>query len=143
MKDKNKMNEMSIDKTWHKLFRIKWQQSWNVYQIKNRRRVCETLTKDISSKRLMLHKVLSKFKSAFVTHMQTKRINLVDYLFFKRVSIVFTSNCIRDYSRQTFKHVLFFCINEATNKQRMFKNDETTNLRKFLNIEKKLKTLIN
>jgi hypothetical protein len=54
-----------------------------------------------------------------------------------------SSNCICDYSRQTFKHVLFFCINETTNKQRMFWDDETTNLRKFLNIEKKLKTSVN
>jgi hypothetical protein len=143
MRKKNKMNEKSIEKTWHRLFRVKWQQKWNAYQTKNRRRVCETLTDDISSKRLKLHRVLTKSESAFVTHIRTKRIELADYLFFRRVFIVLSSDCFCDYSRQTLKHVLLFCMNRTTNKQRMFKIDETTNLRKLLNIEKKLKTSIN
>ncbi len=99
MRKKNKMNEESIEKTWHKLFRVKWQQTWNVYQTKNRRRVCETLTDDISSKRLKLHKVLTKSESAFVTHMRTKRIELADYLFFRRVFTVLSFDCFCDYSR--------------------------------------------
>jgi hypothetical protein len=143
MRKKNKMNEMSIEKTWHKLFRVKWQQTWNAYQAKNRRRVCETLTENISSKRLKLHRVLIKSESAFVTHMRTKRIELADYLFFRRVSIVLSSSCFCDYSRQTLKHVLLFCTNRATNRHNMFKVDETTNVRKLLNIEKRLKTSIN
>ncbi len=143
MRKKNKMNEMSIEKTWHKLFRIKWQQTWNAYQMKNWRRVYETLTEDISSKRLKLHKVLIKSENAFVTHMRTRRIELADYLFSRRVSIVLSSDCSCDYSRQTLKHVLLFCMNRVTNKQSMFKTDETTNLRKLLNIEKRLKTSIN
>jgi hypothetical protein len=143
MRKKNKMNEESIEKTWHKFFRVKWQQTWNVYQTKDRRRVCETLTDDISSKRLKLHRILTKSESAFVTHMRTRRIELADYLFFRRVFIVLSFDCFCDYSRQTFKHVLLFCMNRATNRQRMFKVDETTNLRKLLNIEKKLKTSIN
>jgi hypothetical protein len=143
IRKKNKMNEKSIEKTWYKFFRIKWQQTWNVYQTKNRRRVCETLTKNISSKRLKLHKILTKSKVAFVTHMRTKRIKLSDYLFFRREFIVLSSDCFYDYSRQTLKHVLFFCMNRTTNKQRMFKVDETINLRKLLNIEKRFKTSIN
>jgi hypothetical protein len=115
LRKKNKMNEMSIEKTWHKLFRVKWQQTWNAYQTKNRRRVCETLTKNISSKRLKLHKILIKSKSAFVTYMRTKRIELADYLFFRRVSIVLLFDCSCDYSRQTLMHVLFFCMNRVTN----------------------------
>jgi hypothetical protein len=140
---KDKMNEKSIEKTWHKFFRVKWQQTWNVYQTKNRRRVCETLTEDISSKKLKLHKILTKSESVFVTYMRTKLIELADYLFFRRVFIVLSFDCFCDYSRQTLKHVLFFCMNRTTNKQRMFKVDETTNLRKLLNIEKKFKTSIN
>jgi hypothetical protein len=143
MRKKNKMNEESIEKTWHKLFRVKWQQTWNAYQTKDRRRVCETLTDDISSKRLKLHRVLTKSESAFVTHMRTRRIELADYLFFRRVFTVLSSDCFCDYSRQTLKHVLLFCMNRTTNRQRMFKVDETTNLRKLLNIEKKFKTSIN
>jgi hypothetical protein len=143
IRKKNKMNEELIEKTWHKLFRVKWQQTWNAYQMKNRRRVCETLTDDISSKRLKLHKILTKSKSVFVTYMRTKRIELADYLFFRRVFTVLLSDCFCDYSRQTFKHVLLFCMNRATNRQCMFKIDKTTNLCKLLNIEKKLKTSIN
>jgi hypothetical protein len=92
MRKKNKMNENSIEKTWHRLFRVKWQQTWNVYQTKNRRRVYETLTNDISSKRLKLHKVLTKSESAFVTHIRTRRIELADYLFFRRVFTVLLSD---------------------------------------------------
>jgi hypothetical protein len=143
MRKKNKMNEMSIEKTWHKFFLIKWQQTWNAYQTKNRRRACEALTKNISSKRLKLHKILCKSESAFVTHMRMKRSELADYLFFRRVSIVLSSDCSCDYSRQTLKYVLFFCTNRVTNKQSMFKVDQTTNLRKLLIIEKRLKTSIN
>jgi hypothetical protein len=143
MRKKNKVNEMSIKKTWYKFFRVKWQQTWNVYQIKNRRRVCETLTKNISNKKLQLHKILIKSENVFVTHMRTKRIELADYLFFRRVSIVLLFDCFCDYSRQTLKHVLLFCIDKTANRQNMFKIDETTNSRKLLNIEKKLKTLIN
>jgi hypothetical protein len=138
----NNMKKKLMKKTWHKLFRVKWQQSWNVYQIKNRRRVCETLTKDISSKKLTLHRILFKSKNVLIIHMQMNRINLANYLFFRRVSTMLMSSCICDYSRQTFKHVLFFCNDRATNKQSMFKKDETTNLRKLLNIEKKLKTSV-
>jgi hypothetical protein len=130
------MNEVSINKTWHKFLWIKWQQSWNVYQIKNRRWVCETLTKNISSKRLTLHKTLSKSENVFVTHMRTKRINFVDYLFSRDVSTMSSSSCICDYSRQTLKHALIFCVNEAANKQRVFQDDETTNLRKLLNMKR-------
>ncbi len=143
MRKKNKMNEESIEKTWHKLFRVKWQQTWNAYQTKDRRRVCETLTDDISSKRLKLHRVLTKSESALVTHMRTRRIELADYLFSQRVSTVLSSDCFCDYSRQTLKHVLLLCMNKTTNRQRMFKVDETTDLRKLLNIEKRLKTSIN
>jgi hypothetical protein len=143
MRKNNKINEESIKKTWHNFFRVKWQQTWNAYQTKNRRRICEMLTNDMSSKKLKLHKVLTKSKSAFVTHMRTRRIELADYLFFRRMFIVLSSNCFCDYSRQTFKYMLFFCMNRTINKQRMFKIDETINLRKLLNIEKRFKTSIN
>jgi hypothetical protein len=111
--------------------------------MKNRCRVCETLTNDISSKRLKLFKILIKLKSVFVTHMRTKRIELADYLFFRRVLIVLTFDCFCDYSWHTLKHVLFFCMSKTSNKQRMFKVDEMTNLRKLLNIENKFKASIN
>ncbi len=112
---KKEQNERNVSKkTWHKLFRVEWQQTWNVYQIKNQRRVCETLTKNISSKKLKLHKALIKSKNAFVTHMRTRRIELADYLFFRRVSIVLSFDCFCDYSCQTFKHVLLFVASSGT-----------------------------
>ncbi len=75
--------------------------------------------------------------------MCTKRIELADYLFFRRVSIVLSFDCFCDYFQQTFKHVLFFRMNKIINKQNMFKIDEITNLRKLLNIEKRFKTSLN
>jgi hypothetical protein len=142
VQESNKMKKESMKKTWHKLFRVKWQQSWNAYQARDRRRLCETLTKDISSKRLTLHRVLFKSESALVIHMRTSRINLANYLFSRRVPTMLISSCICYYSRQTLKHVLLFCNDRATNRQSMFREDEKTDLRKLLNIEKKLKTLI-
>jgi hypothetical protein len=143
IRKKNKMNEMSMNKTWHKLFRVKWQQTWNVYQAKNWRRVCETLTENISSKRLSLHKILFKSKNVLVIHMRTRRINLTKYLFSWRVSIVLSLDCICDYSRQTLKRVLLFCSDTTANRKRMFREDETTNLRKLLITAKKLKASVN
>jgi hypothetical protein len=93
MRKKNKMNEMSIKKTWRKFFRIKSQQTRNAYQTKIWCRVCKTLTKNILNKKLKLHKVLIKSKNAFVMHMRTRRIELADYLFFQRVSIVLLFDC--------------------------------------------------
>jgi hypothetical protein len=42
---------------------------------------------------LKLHRVLTKSKSALVTHMRTKRIELANYLFFRRVSIALSLDC--------------------------------------------------
>jgi hypothetical protein len=58
---------------------------------------------------MKLHKDLIKSKNSFAIHMRTKRIKLTDYFFFRRVFIVLTSNCLCEHSRQTLRHILFFC----------------------------------
>ncbi len=126
-----------------KLFLTKWKQSWNSYQTKNRRKFCETLLKNISFKKIKLHKDLSKLKNSFITHMKTERIKLIDYLFFRRVFIVLISSCSCENSRQTLRHVLLFCSNWFEKRSRILRNDDTTNTKKLLNSSKNLKTAIN
>jgi hypothetical protein len=120
----------------------KWRNMWSAYQIKNRRKVCKTLIKDITSKRMKLHKNLIKSKSFLVIHMKTRRIKLINYFFFRRVFIVLTSNCFCKHSKQTLRLILFFCRDWSKNRQRMLRDDETTNMNRFLNIAKNLKVSI-
>jgi hypothetical protein len=55
--------------------------------MKNRNKICETLMKNITSKRLKLHKNLIKSKNCFVIHIKTKRIKLISYFFFNVYSL--------------------------------------------------------
>ncbi len=89
-----KENVVFSNRAFIKLFLKEWRNMWSAYQMKNRRKVCQTLMKDITSKRMKLHKDLIKSKNSFATHMRTKRIKLIDYFFFRRVFIVLTSNCL-------------------------------------------------
>ncbi len=135
-------NVVFSNRTLIKLFLRKWKNMWSAYQTKNRRRVCETLLKDITSKRMKLHKDLSKSKSFFAIHMRTKRIELADYLFFRRVLIVLTSDCLCGHSRQTLRHILLFCREWSEDRQRMLRDDETTDMSRLLNTAKDLKASI-
>ncbi len=94
-----KQNVVFSNRALIKFFLRKWRNMWSAYQAKNRRKVCETLMKDITSKRIKLHKDLIKSKSFLATHMRTRRIELTDYFFFRRVFIVLTSNCLCEHSR--------------------------------------------
>jgi hypothetical protein len=91
---------------------------------------------------MKLHKNLIKSKSFLVTYMKTKRIKLIDYFFFRRVFIVLTSSCFCEHSRQTLRHILLFCRDWSKNRQRMLRDDETTNMSRLLNIAKSLKISI-
>jgi hypothetical protein len=91
---------------------------------------------------MKLHKNLIKLKSFFAIHMRTKRIELIDYFFFRRVFIVLTSDCLCEHSRQTLRHILLFCRNWTENRQRMLRDDETTNMSRLLNTSKNLKVSI-
>ncbi len=123
-------------------FLRKWRNMWSAYQTKNRRRVCETLMKNITSKKMKLHKNLIKLKNFFAIHMKTKRIKLINYFFFRRIFIVLTSDCFCEHSKQTLQHILLFCKNWSENRQRMLRDDETTNMSRLLSISKNLKILI-
>jgi hypothetical protein len=79
--DKRK-NVVLSNKAFIKFFLRKWRNMWNAYQTKTRRKVCETLMKNITSKKIKLHKNLIKSKRFLIIHMRTKRIKLIDYFFF-------------------------------------------------------------
>jgi hypothetical protein len=85
---------------------------------------------------------LIKSKNSFVTHMKTKRIELIDYFFFRRIFIVLTLNCFCEHSRQTLRHILLFCRNWSKSRQRMLRDDETTNMSRLLSTSKNLKVSI-
>ncbi len=137
-----KKNVVFSNKAFIELFLKEWRNMWSAYQMKNRRKVCETLMKNITSKRMKLHKSLIKSKNFFAIHMRTKRIELIDYFFFRRIFIVLTSNCFCEHSRQTLRHILLFCRNWSESRQRMLRDDETTNMSRLLSISKNLKISI-
>jgi tubulin alpha len=89
-----------------------------------------------------LHKDLIKSKSSLATHMRTKRIELTDYLFFRRVLIVLTSDCFCEHSRQTLRHILLFCRDWSEGRQRMLRDGGTTNMSRLLSTSKNLKISI-
>jgi hypothetical protein len=86
---KRKKNGVFSNRAFIKFFLRKWRNMWSTYQTKNRRKICETLMKNITSKKMKLHKDLIKSKHFFAIHMKTRRIKLINYFFFRRVFIVF------------------------------------------------------
>ncbi len=135
-------NVVSSNRAFIKFFLKEWKNMWSAYQTKNRRRICETLLKDITSKRMKLYKDLFKSKNFFAIHMRTKCIELTDYFFFHRVLIVLTSDCFCEHSRQTLRHILLFCREWSKSRQRMLRDDETTNMSRLFNTAKSLKASI-
>jgi hypothetical protein len=75
-------NVIFSNRIFIKFFLKKWRNMWSAYQTKNRRKLCETLISDITSKKIKLYKNLIKSKSSFVIHIKTRRIKLIDYFFF-------------------------------------------------------------
>jgi hypothetical protein len=110
---------------------------------RNQCKICETLMKHITFKKMKLHKNLTKLKKFFVTHMKTRRIELIDYFFFRRVFTVLSSSCICEHSRQTLRHVFLFCANWFEECQRMLREKETTNMKRFFNSKKELRIAVN
>jgi hypothetical protein len=128
---KKKKNDASFNKIFIKHFLTKWKHMWRAYQTRNRRKICEILMKNITFKRMKLHKNLTKWKIFFVTHIKTKRIELINYFFFDRVFIVLFSNCICDHQRQILKHVLLFCANWFEKRQRMLRKKKRRTWKDF------------
>jgi hypothetical protein len=131
-----------FEQSFHHAFYEKMKKHVKRILTKNRRRICETLMKNITLKKMKLHKDLIKSKNFFATHMKTKRIKLINYFFFRQIFIVLTSDCFCEHSRQTLRHILLFCKNWSKSRQRMLRDDETTNMSKLLSISKNLKISI-
>jgi hypothetical protein len=141
--EKKREENASFDRALIKLFLTEWKHMWRAYQTRNRRRICETLMTNITFKKIKLHKDLTKSKNFLVTHIKTKRIELTDYFFFRRVLIVLFSSCIYDHQRQTLKRVLLFCANWFERRQHMLRKEETTNMKNLFNSKKRLKAAVN
>jgi hypothetical protein len=137
MQNDNSMTNKSLKKTLHD----RWERFWSEYQTKNKRRDCVALTSQIFKKRLKLHDNLFKIESNLVTQMRTNRIELAKYLFHRRVFIIVISACSCDWLRQTLKHVMLFCLNHSRTRENMLLVAETQNLRRLLNINKKVRVM--
>jgi hypothetical protein len=137
MQNDNSMTNKSFKKTLHD----RWERFWSEYQTKNRRRDCVALTSQIFKKRLKLHDNLFKIESSLVTQMRTNRIELAKYLFHRRVFIIVTSACFCDWLRQTLKHVVLFCLNHSRTRESMLLVAKTQNLRRLLNINKRVRVM--
>ncbi len=74
--------------------------------------------------------------------MRTNRIELTKYLFHRRVFIIVISTCFCDWLKQTLKHVMFFYFNHNCTRENMLLVVETQNLRRLLNINKKVRMMI-
>jgi hypothetical protein len=135
--DDNSMTNKNLKKTLHD----RWERSWSEYQTKNKRRDCVALSSQIFKKRLKLHDNLFKVESNLVTQMRTNRIELAKYLFHRRVFIIVISACFCDWLRQTLKHVMLFCLNHSRTRKSMLLVVETQNLRRLLNINKKVRVM--
>jgi hypothetical protein len=73
--------------------------------------------------------------------MRTNRIELTKYLFHRRIFIIVISACFYDWFRQTLKFVMLFCLNYNRTRESMLFIVETQNLRRLLNINKKVKMM--
>jgi predicted RNA binding protein with dsRBD fold (UPF0201 family) len=137
MQNDNSMTNKSLKKTLHD----RWERFWSKYQTKNRRRVCVALTSQIFKKRLKLHDNLFKIENSLITQMRTNRIELAKYLFHRRVFIIVISACFCDWLKQTLKHVMLFCLNHSRTRESMLFVAKTQNLRRLLNINKKIRMM--
>jgi hypothetical protein len=90
---------------------------------------------------LKLHDNLFKTESSLVTQMRTNRIELAKYLFHRRVLIIVISACFCDWLKQTLKHVMLFCLNHNRTRESMLLVAKTQNLRRLLNINKRVRVM--
>jgi hypothetical protein len=140
---KNRAKNTRRLKVYKKIFNVKWKQIWTAYQTKHSRNLYLTLTNDITVQRLKLHEKLTKFESNLTTQIRTNRIELIDYLFNKKMSNVVSSTCFCDWIKQNVKHIVLQCFDHSQEKNNMLKKNDTTNFKRFMTIVKKIKTMIN
>jgi hypothetical protein len=99
------------------------------------------LSFQIFKKRLKFHNNLFKIKNNLITQMRMNRIELTKYLFHRWIFIIVISTCFCDWFKQTLKHVMFFCFNQNRTRESMLLVVETQNLRRLLNINKKIRMM--
>jgi hypothetical protein len=133
----NSMTNKSFKKTLHD----RWKRSWSEYQTKNRHKNYVALSSQIFKKRLKLHDNLFKIENNLITQMRINRIELTKYLFHRRVFIIVISTYFCHWFRQTLKHVMFFCFNHNRTRENMLLVVETQNLRRLLNINKRIRMM--
>jgi hypothetical protein len=102
-----------------------------------------TLTNDITIKRLKLHEKLIKLESSLATQIRTERIELVDYLFNRRMSRIVSFACFCDWIKQNVKHIVLQCFDYKQSRDSMLRKENTTNFRRLMITIKKIKTMIN
>jgi hypothetical protein len=73
--------------------------------------------------------------------MRTNRIELTKYLFHRRDFIIVTFACFCDWFKQTLKHVVLFYFNHNRTRKRMLIVVEMQNLRRLLNINKRVRMI--
>ncbi len=139
----NRATNTQRAKVYKKIFNNKWKQIWIAYQTKHSRDSCLTLTNDITIKRLKLHEKLIKLESSLTTQIRTKRIELANYLFSKRVSEIVSFACFCDWIKQNVKHIVLQCLDYTQSRDNMLKEENTTDFRRLMIIVKKIKTMIN
>jgi hypothetical protein len=139
----NRTKNTQRAKIYKKIFNNKWKQIWIANQTKHSRDFCLTLTNDITIKRLKLHEKWIKFENNLATQICTERIELIDYLFNKRVSKIVSFACFCDWIKQNVKHIVLQCFDYTQSKNNMLKKKITTDFRRFMIIVKKIKTMIN
>jgi hypothetical protein len=99
---------------------------WNAYQTKNRRKVCETLMKNITSKKMKLHKDLIKSKNFFAIHIKLKRVKLIDYFFLTCIHCINIELFLRTFKINVTTHSILLqkLIEESSMHAARRKNDE-------------------
>ncbi len=101
-----------------------------------------TLTSRIFKKRFKFHDKLFKIENNLITQMRINRIDLTNYLFYRRMFTIVFSTCSCEWFKQITKYILLFCLNHYIYKNNMLRVVETQNYSTFLNTVKDLKKAI-
>jgi hypothetical protein len=131
-----------INKTLKKLLSLIWKKIWDEYQTTNKRTVCVTLTSKVFKKRFKLHDKFFKAESNLITQMRIDRIDLTNYLFYRRMFTIVSSTCSCEWFKQITKHIILFCSNHHIYRDNMLRVVETQNYSTLLNTAKDLKKAV-
>jgi NAD(P)-dependent dehydrogenase (short-subunit alcohol dehydrogenase family) len=74
--------------------------------------------------------------------MRIDRIDLTNYLFYRKMFTIVSSTCSCDWFRQITKHIIFFCSNHHIYRNNMLRVVETQNYNTLLDIVKDFKKVM-